>query len=78
MAPCGGLGLDIEGDAMSYSCDVTMRFSNGQPAKTVFIGHDRKARDKEHAIELAKLDTGAKGWDMRRCDSIETTGPYML
>jgi hypothetical protein len=59
---------------MSNSYDITLRFSNGQPSKTVFIGEDRKARDAQHAVTLAKLDTSAKGWDMRYCDEVFIVG----
>lgn len=58
---------------MAYTCDVTMCF-RGQPGHTVFIGEDRKARDQEHAILLAKLDTQAKGWDLRLLDEVHVTG----
>ena len=58
---------------MSYSCDVHLYF-HGQPGRTLHIGEDRKARDREHAISLAKLDTQAKGWDLKKLDEVVVTG----
>lgn len=56
------------------SCDVHLHFSNGQPGYTCHVGEVDKARDKDHAITLAKLNAGAKGWDMRYCDDAFVTG----
>lgn len=62
---------------MLLSCDVTLYFSNGQPGFTCHVGEVDKPRDKEHAITLAKLNAGAKGWDMRFCDEAVVTGILM-
>ena len=56
------------------ACDVHLHFSNGQPGYTTSISEMDKPRDKEHAITLAKLNAGAKGWDMRYCDDVTVTG----
>lgn len=54
----------------TYSCDVTLYF-NGQPNVTRFID---RARDVEHAINLAKLDAQAKGWDLKKLSEVHTSG----
>lgn len=59
---------------MAYTCDVTVYFRGGQPDRTVYIGEDRKARDQDHAVLLAKMDMQAKGWDLKLVDSVHVTG----
>lgn len=53
-----------------YSCDVTLYF-NGQPGVTKFID---RAKDKDHAISLAKLDAQARGWDLKKLVEVHTSG----
>lgn len=58
---------------MAFSCDVVLYFFH-QPSKQVYIGPDRKARDEQHAVELAKLDAGSKGWDLRKLNEVVIIG----
>lgn len=54
----------------NYSCDVTLYFT-GQPNVTKFIS---LAKDKDHAIRLAKLDAQARGWDLKKLSEVHTSG----
>lgn len=74
VAPPRGLGAYLKGDDVSNSYDITLRFDNGQPSYTIHIGTDRKARDAEHAVTLAKLDVSARGWDIKHCDEVFIVG----
>lgn len=55
---------------MAFVCDVAVWFRNNSPSRQVYIGHDRKARDEQHAIKLALYDLQAKGYNTNR-DNID-------
>lgn len=52
----------------SYSADIVLYFK-GQPSKQQHIQY---ARDREHAIELAIMNAGAAGWDIRKLIKTDT------
>ncbi len=56
--------------SLSYSADIVLYF-RGQPSKQQYIGH---ARDREHAITLAKMNAQAAGWDLNKLDEVLVLG----
>lgn len=55
---------------MTYSADIILYF-RGQPSKQQYIGH---ARDREHAIKLAKMNAQSMGWDLNKLDEVLVLG----
>lgn len=51
---------------MAYVCDVAIWFNDRSPSRQVYIGADRRARDEEHAIQLALYDVQAKGHNIKK------------
>lgn len=51
---------------MAYVCDVAIWFNDRSPSRQVYIGSDRRARDQEHAIQLALFDVQAKGHNIKK------------